>query len=1450
MHPTGKPSPDDPSGDVAVRSDSALDGTTRGPQVPESESDLTMDLTPAAPAEPAAPANPAAKRDAPAPPTTFGRYQVRDVLGVGGFGAVYLGHDAQLDRLVAVKVLRGGPDVPTAETGRFLEEARRLARLRHPGIVAVHDIGLHEGQVYIVSDYLDGHDLAKWLQQNTPSWQEAARLVADVGDALAHAHARLIVHRDVKPANIILTKDQAPVLVDFGLSLDEAGAGGGELGVISGTPAYMAPEQVAGAAHRIDGRTDVYSLGMVLYQLLTGRIAFRASDLRELLRQVRDDEPQPPRQLVRGIPPELERICLKALAKRLQDRYTTAADFAEDLRRVIQTAAATASSSFIQSPVDGSTTEPRPTPSVSSWRDSQSASSASTSSSRRRTREAERRQVSVLVCGSDAFESEAYLNDLDAEEQSKILKAFQTACEQAVCTLDGVVVQCNEQGLVACFGYPTVHEDSARRAVRAGLGILEQVEALGVQLRREHRLELIPWVGLHTGPAVVESGDDAVSLVGEARNVALRLEDFAQPGRILITAASHRLVRGHFEFASHGFRKLKGVPQPIELFLVERFGEDRSPMEVAERAGLSPLTGRDHETSLLKDRWEQAQEGMGQVVLLIGEAGLGKSRLAFAIKQHVREQAGELRENPSEPTRQQAAASFKAAQSSPVIEWRCSPHHRDSSLYPVGDFFERLLGFGREESPASRFDKLVRHLAEFDLARPEIVPLFTSLLSLTPDGRFPPLGLPPSREREETFRALRDWVRAYSEARPVLLVVEDLHWIDASSLEFLGQFLAEGLHDRVLTLLTFRPEFQTPWPALSHQTSLALNRLTRRQAGELMRKKAGVDLPETVIDQIFDRTGGVPLFVEEFTKMVQESGVLKQEDQGGLRVNALTDREIPATLQDLVMARLDRLEGDLEVAQLAAVIGREFVYELLASAATLDEPTLQAELDKLVQAEILYPKGRPPRCAYVFKHALLQDALYNALMKNKRQQFHRRLAEVIEASFPQTAEARPELMGRHFTEAGRTEEAVGYWLKAGLRSRERAAEVEAIGHLTKSLELLDTLEASRERDEQKLKVLTALGPSYIAARGYATPEVGPILLRAGELCQRIGDEPQRFGILLGRWEWHLVGGDLRSCVGLADEGMALAENLGDPGVLMEALFMPGATMFYRGRFAEARTYFEKALADYDDRERTKFWTAYSGHNAGVTHRGYLSLVLWHLGYPDQALELDRESRELARAVGHPFSLGHALDFTAFLSFYCRLAAELQSAAEEETALADEQGFQLWHALGILHKGAATLMKGRREDALPLLLKGFSAFQATGAGVRTPAYLGLLGDAYTRSERFEDAHKALDEALAVAEKNDDRCHEAELYRLNGELLLAESREQAAAEEYFLRAVTTARSQQSKGWELRATVSLSRLWQRQGRRGEARDALASVYGSYTEGFSTPDLTEAKVLLDSLE
>jgi class 3 adenylate cyclase/predicted ATPase len=1337
-------------------------------------------------------------------------------------GELYEAEDLELHERVALKTILSDIAHDERSIGRFKREVHLARQVTHPNVCRIYDVFRHRDAaaqadrpadevVFLAMELLHGETLADKLRRDGRfSTVEMLPLVRQMAAGLTAAHRVGVVHRDFKSHNVMLVKPTGAdeelrvVITDFGLAWrnehDESTALSLAMSMeneILGTPAYMAPEQVEGGP--VTPATDVYALGVVLYEMVTGTWPFVGGTPLKMA-TARLHEPAPsPRVHVPGIDPLWEATILRCLARRPEDRFASAADVVSALA------------------------PPAPTPTP--------FRGDTPTSVRRADGEAERRQLTVLVCGSEVFESDAYL-ELDSEDQAGLLRAFQERCEAAVRQFGGTVVQYTGKGLLACFGFPVAYEDAAGRAALAGLAILDAMKR-GEPRDRHDALPLHPWVVVHTGPAVVEFKAGAVSMVGEARNVAVRLEDVAVADQVICTEASHRLFHGQVHSASLGRQKIKSVSHPVELFRIEHIAMAGSPIDAVAPAELSPLTGRDREIDLLMDRWEQVREGMGQFVLLIGEPGLGKSRLVHTMKQHV---LGQMMEGEVD---------------APVIEWRCSPHFQHTGLYPAIDFYERALAFDREEPPQARFDRLLHRLEQYDLARPETVPLWALLLSLPTPDRYPPLSLSPARQREETFRVMLDWLHTRAARKPVLFVVEDLHWADASTLEFLGQFLAEGLHDSILTLLTFRPEFKPPWPAGAHQTSLALTRLSRRQVGEMVRTRMDAEhLPNALVDPIYERSGGVPLFVEELTKMVRESGMLTQVGDDSSHTRAVMAREIPASLQDLLMARLDLMDGDRDVIQLAATLGREFSHELLAVASEKDESTLLGEIDKLVRAEILYQKGRPPRCQYVFKHALLVDAAYNSLVKDKRHRFHRRIAEALEARFPHIVDVQPELVAHHFTEAGLIPEGTAYWLKAGLRSREQSAHHEAIGQLTKALRLLQTLAETEERNNLELRVLSALGPAYIAVRGYAAPEAGPVLHRARELCERVGQPSHLFGILVGTWEWRLVRGDIRMCIDLAADGMALAERVNDPGMLMEALFMPGVTMFYRAEFAEARAYYEKAVAFYDDRERTKLWAAYTGHNAGVTHRCYLALALWHLGYPDQATKVDRETRELAGTIGHAFSTAHAVDFTACLYHDCRVAAEVQRAAEEEIAIATEQGFQLWHALGVLHKGAGMLLQGQIDDACPVLTEGLQAFRATGAELRVPYYLSMLGDAYTQAGRFEDAHRVFDEALATAEKNDDRFQEAELHRLVGELLLAESRDHdGAAEVCFWRAIDLARRQHSRAWELRATTSLARLWQRQGRSEEAHGVLGAIYGSYTEGFATPDLVDAKTLLESL-
>lgn len=875
---------------------------------------------------------------------------------------------------------------------------------------------------------------------------------------------------------------------------------------------------------------------------------------------------------------------------------------------------------------------------------------------------------------------------------------------------------------------------------------------------------------------------------------------------------------------------------------------------------VSPLIGRDAELRLLEDRWEQAQEGQKQIVLVQGEAGLGKSRLVQTIVRLVRENRGGETVSGAMPLCQ-------------VFEWRSAEQFQNSELHPVSDFMNRFLGFSPNDSPSVRFERLARHLEDCGLNAPESVGLFAKLLFLPEDDRYLAPGLTPARAREETFRVLRQWFDACSAKRPTLFIVEDLHWSDASTQEFLGQLIGEGQSGRILTILTFRPEFKVSWPPAPHQTSLSLNRLNRRQVTEWMRTGSNRPLPDSLITQVYQRTGGVPLLVEEFTRMVHESAVAAPTTTalpttaaaptptaapasqvpsavGGAHPPATASPgEIPATLQDLIFARLDRMACDREIVLLTSTLGHQFDYELLAATAFVDEERLRTELAKLVSADILYCKGQWPHCSYLFKHGLLEEALYTAIDEPARRQFHQRVAETMEARFQTATETQPELLAEHFTKAGLTLKAVGYCLKAGLRSRDRFANVEAVSHLQKGIHLLKQLEASPARDALELELLGPLGTAYIAWRGYADPEVGPILDRAHSLCEQVGETPQVFAIMWGNFAYHIVRGDFRMCAVLAEKAIAFAERLNHPGILMEALFLRGITSLYRGDFSGARNTCADVIAQFDERERTAALAKLIGEDPGITCRCYLSLALWQLGFADQALELNRQTVDLGRSIDHLYSLEYALHHAGWLYQHCRLGTQTQVAAEEQVQIASEQGFLFWQATGTLYTAGGLLLQGRIERGLPLLEKGLQAYRATGALLGLPYYLSMLAEACLRVGRFAEAGKALSEAMALADKNDERFQEAELCRLKGELLLAESNDQVGAEEWFNRAVEIAEQQGSKAWKLRATTSLARLWQKQGQREKAFTALSSVYGAFTEGSGTPDLADAAALYGSL-
>jgi TOMM system kinase/cyclase fusion protein len=1044
--------------------------------------------------------------------------------------------------------------------------------------------------------------------------------------------------------------------------------------------------------------------------------------------------------------------------------------------------------------------------------------------------DAERRQLTVLFC--DLVESTVLAARLDPEELREVVQAYQETCAKVIARYEGHIAQYLGDGLLVYFGYPLAHEDDAQRAVRAGLGIVEAMAQLNARLTQERGVSLAVRLGCHTGLVVVgDVGGGARHeqlALGETPNLAARLQGLAAPNTLVISAATFHLLGGFFACQPLGTPLLKGFVQPLAVYRVLYESMARSRLEAVGALGLTPLVGREQEVRLLQERWAQVKDGLGQVVLLSGEAGIGKSRLVQGLMEHV--------------------ATEPQAWLTPC---QCSPYYQNSALYPMIELLERVaLRFEREESPEQKLSKLEGFVVQYGLPLAEVVPLFAALLSLPLTADYVPLTVSPEQQKQKTLQALLTIMLRIAAQQPMLFVMEDLHWVDPSTLELLSLLVDQGPTARILALFTFRPDFSPPWTGRSYLTQVTLPRLPRRQAAEMTGWVAhGKALPAEVMEQVVAKTDGVPLFVEELTKMVLESGLLQDQEDRYALTGPLPALAIPATLHDSLMARLDRLAAVKGLAQLGATLGREFSYALLQAVSSWDEGTLRRGLQQLVEAEFLYQQGLPPQATYLFKHALIQEAAYQSLLRSTRQRHHQHITQVLEAQFPAICETQPELLAHHSTEAGLHEEAIGYWQKAGQRAIERSANLEAIGHLTIGLEVLKTLPDTPERTQQELTLHTALGVPLRAIKGLAAPEVGHVYARARELCQQVEETPQLFPVLRGLWEFYELQGELQTARELGEQLLTLAQRVREVELLLVAHNVLGDTLVWLGEFAVAREHLEQGMALYNPQQHRSHAFLY-GYDSGVHCLSFAAWALWYLGYPDQALRRIHEALTLAQELSHPFSLAFALAFAAWLHQLRREEQAAQEWAAAAIALSTDQGFPFWVAWGTILRGWALAEQGQRAKGIAQMRQGITAWRATGAELQRPYYLALLAEAYGKAGQAEEGLSVLAEALTAVHKTGERQYEAELYRLTGELLRKQDgSDEQEAESCLRQAVDVAHQQQAKSLELRAAMSLSRLWQSQGKRAEARELLAPIYGWFTEGFDTADLQEAKALLAEL-
>jgi TOMM system kinase/cyclase fusion protein len=1048
--------------------------------------------------------------------------------------------------------------------------------------------------------------------------------------------------------------------------------------------------------------------------------------------------------------------------------------------------------------------------------------------------DAERRQLTVLFC--DLVDSTALSGRLDPEDLREVVRAYQEACATVIARFEGYIAQYLGDGLLVYFGYPQAHEDDAQRAVRSGLGMMEAVGQLNTRLEHEHGVHLAVRLGIHTGLVVVGEmggGERQEHLaLGETPNVAARLQGLAPQDTIAISEVTARLIQGYFVCHELGSHLLKGLAAPMQVYRVLGESGVQSRLEVASARGLTPLVGRESELALLLERWQYVKDGAGQVILLSGEAGIGKSRLVRALQDQVAREAH---------TR---------------IECRCSPYHQHSALSPIIAHLERVLAWDRNAVPQEKLRQLEEAMERHPWPLLEVVPLLAALLSLPLPGPYQPLTLTPERQKQKTLEALLAWLLAETERQPVLLITEDLHWVDPSTLEWLSLVVEQCPTAPLYALFTCRPEFTSPWSARAHLTPLTLSRLPRPQATRLVHSVTGGKLmPAEVLAQIVAKTDGVPLFVEELTKTVMESGVVREREGAYELAGPLPPLAIPTTLQDSLMARLDRLAPIKAVAQLGATIGRQFGYDLLRAVSPLDDAALQQGLRQLVEAELLYQRGLPPHTTYPFKHALIQDTAYQALLKSTRQQYHQRIAQVLAEQFPETAETQPELLAHHYTEAGLNALAVGYWQRAGQRAIQRSANREAVSHLTTGLALLRTLPDNPQRTEAELDLLMSLGTPLMVTKGYAAPEVGRVYARARELCEQIGETPQLMRVVLGLRNFYQVGGAFHTARELGEQGVALAQRMPDDAFLVYAHMALAHTLFSLGEFAQAREHLEQGTVLYNP-QRHRSYAFSQGKDAGVNSLTLLAFSLSYLGYPEQALTRVQEALTLAQRVSHPPSLEYAFS-SAVLVYQLRTeVSEARAHVERALAISREQGLGFREVLASIFLGWTLVMQEHAAEGLPQMIHAIAAYRATGAEAWRHYWLALLAEAYAKAGQIPEGLAALAEALALVDKNGERFYEAELHRLKGELLLQHtlgptegSPVVSEAETCFRQGLDVARHQQAKFLELRAAMSLSRLWQQQGKRAEAHALLAPIYGWFTEGFDTADLKEAKALLETL-
>ncbi len=1050
------------------------------------------------------------------------------------------------------------------------------------------------------------------------------------------------------------------------------------------------------------------------------------------------------------------------------------------------------------------------------WRETGGALTAASGTHSPTPFDDERRHVTVLFC--DMVGYTALAEKIDPEALQELVTIYSATCTTAIERFAGSVFQRWGDGIVAFFGHPVAHEDDAERAVHAGLKMLTDL----AELEPPASVRIQARVGIATGLVVMRVQEGAV---GETMNLAARLQAIADPGQVIVSGRVMRLIGNAFTLRDLGEQTLKGFAEPVRAYEVLASVPFAHRLDAASQRELPPLVGRDHELALLHARWRLARDGHGQLVLLGGEPGIGKSRILTALL---------------------AELSAKGAG---ILRFQCSPYHTHSALHPGIDNLERALKFAAHEAPANKLDKLKRFLVLENGRPPEDLRFFAHLLSIPCAENDGPLPSTPQKLKSEAIRALVDLVHTLALRRPTLMLFEDAHWADPTTLDALDALVAQLPSMPLMIALTYRPEFQARWTGQSHVTHLNLNKLSPSQSVKVIHQIAGRDkLPQATIAHILAKTDGIPLFLEELTKAVLEATPPTPITR--YQVEPMPPLTIPATLRDSLMARLDRFPSAKKIAQIGAVIGREFSYALILAAAPEPPDELDLALEQLVNSGLLFRRGLGPDTVFMFKHALVQDAAYDSLLKSRRRVLHARVAQILELDFPYLVATEPELLAHHLFEAERAMEAVLQWRKAGVLALSRMALPEALKHLSQGLGVVTALPASAARDREELELRAPLGTTWMALKGWSAPEVWEHLFPALALAKSLGRRDALLTIYDGLWNAVLTQGRLADALRWVQEILDAAIVAADKDLALIGHRAACTTHFWRGEFAQSQWHGEQVLALYNADQHRHLADVINMDPASAALT-YLAINAWIVGFPDRAVTLLERADRHAGIRNHPFDLGHTLMVASQVWDWRRDGAQMRARAETAERLGRAHGLPfisdltapIMQAVGLVRSEAFT-------EGTMLLEKLIEPYQQHGGRLSTAYMKAVAAQAHARLRDFALAGKLIDESLAALLEPDgqERAHLAEIYRIKGAILEAIN-DDSKAESYYREALALAQAQGAKGWELRAATSLARLYHRQQRAVEGVAVLAPRYAWFTEGHDTPDLTEARDLLQTL-